>query len=159
MPFDLDELRRLIESLVTVHNESNAGVSKVAIGEAGDEDHRAIVVVDAGNDTQAVLEAVEQIEESWHLPSSPVPQPENIGDIYKATGYLWAENVQYGAISRIDNPSDSRRWIWAIEMDDGDVFPWDEDVDGGPDLMGAKLELYRRNPLPGRKNIEGTKRE
>ena len=76
-----------------------------------------------------------------------IPRPENIGDIYKATGYPFDEAVSYGAVYQGDDPKRPGYWMWFINMDDGDIFGWPDDEDD-PDIMGATLELVRRNPLP-----------
>lgn len=78
-----------------------------------------------------------------------IPRPENIGDIYKATGYPFDEAVSYGAVYSGPDPTRKDRWIWFIEMDDGDIYEWLGNM-AQPDMMGATLELVRRNPLPKR---------
>lgn len=76
-----------------------------------------------------------------------VPRPENIGDIYKATDYPSIGEVSYGVVFLGYFPNGES--LWYIEMDDGDIFAWRDDM-GQPDIMGATLELVRRNPLPAR---------
>ena len=78
-----------------------------------------------------------------------VSDPKNIGDIYRATDYPMTGSVAYGAAyRRCSNIRESKRGSWAaqfewwIEMGDGDCYRF------GSDIMGATLELVRRNPLP-----------
>ena len=76
-----------------------------------------------------------------------VPRPENIGDIYKATGYPSIGEVGYGAVYSGPDLAREERRIWFIEMDDGDIYEWPDDEEQ-PGFAGATLELVRRNPLP-----------
>jgi len=65
MPFCMDKLPNLIERLVHLANESDAGVVRVAMGSPGTPEHKAIIIVDAGPNTQEVLDAVGRVENSW----------------------------------------------------------------------------------------------
>jgi len=76
-----------------------------------------------------------------------LPKPETIGDIYRAVGYPATGMIAYGAVQQEPCTMVRDRWCWWLAMDDGDHYEWDETPDG-PDVMGATLELVRRNPLP-----------
>ena len=76
-----------------------------------------------------------------------LPKPENIGDIYRAVGYPATGMIAYGWAYPDDCTQRAGHWCWWLEMSDGDCYEWDEAPDG-PDVMGATLELVRRNPLP-----------
>lgn len=60
------KLPSMIEALVRLSNESKAGVAKAVLRNKADRVVAAIIVVDAGDDTQEIVEAVEKIEASWH---------------------------------------------------------------------------------------------
>lgn len=54
-----------VQAIVRICHESDAGTIKVIARDANGSAIAAIIVVEAGEDTQAIIDAVEMVEQSW----------------------------------------------------------------------------------------------
>lgn len=80
--------------------------------------------------------------------------PENIGDVYKVTGYPSTGEIGYGLAYKdaasVGAPGSLWRIRgWWLEMDDGDCYEWPNGATE-PDIPMDSIELVRRNVRPAR---------
>jgi hypothetical protein len=48
--------------------------------------------------------------------------PIDVGDVYLLVDYLYAGHLALAFVGTIDDPTTPNSWLWAMYVDDGDVY-------------------------------------